>query len=350
MMLFLEALLLQAGRNAALVSVGAALLGLSAGAAGTFMVLRKRALVADAMAHATLPGVALAFLVMVAFGGEGRSLLGLLLGAAATAALGLWAVECLTSRTRLPEDASIGAVLSVTFGAGLVLLTVIQAMSAGQQAGLEGFLLGSTAGMLQADALTVAAGGAIAGLVIWALRRPMAIVAFDEGYAATAGIDVRRTDLAGMLLVLFVTVAGLRIVGLVLIVALLIIPAVAARFWTDRAGVLLAVAAGIGGVSGWVGTALSATAPSLPAGPLVVLVAAGIFAASLLFAPGRGAVARARAARRAAPILSREESLRWIALRHADPSSPLIAQDDGRTPLSALLPVEQIAGLDRRIG
>jgi manganese/zinc/iron transport system permease protein len=344
---FLDALLLQSGPNAALVSIGAALLGLAAGAAGTFLVLRKRALVADAMAHATLPGVALAFLVMVALGGEGRALSGLMLGSAATALLGLLAVEWLATRTRLPEDAAIGAVLSVFFGAGLVLLTVIQTLSAGQQAGLESFLLGSTAGMLRADALTIAGGGLLAGAVTFALRRPMTTVAFDEGFATASGLNVPRLDRIAMLLVLFVTVAGLRIVGLVLIVALLIIPAVAARFWTDRVSRLLLLAGLIGGLSGWIGTAISAAAPGLPAGPLVVLVATAIFAVSLLFAPRRGAIARALTLRRSAPSLPPEESALWVALRRHEPTSPLIARDDGRTRLSALLPPDRLAQLTR---
>jgi manganese/zinc/iron transport system permease protein len=297
------------------------------------------------MAHATLPGVALAFLVMVALGGTGRALSGLMLGSAATALLGLLAVERLATRTRLPEDAAIGAVLSVFFGAGLVLLTVIQTLSAGQLAGLESFLLGSTAGMLRADALTVAAGGLLAGAVTWAIRRPMTTVAFDEGFAAASGLNVPRIDRVAMLLVLFVTVAGLKIVGLVLIVALLIIPAVAARFWSDRVGRILLAAALIGGASGWIGTALSAAAPGLPAGPLVVLTATAIFTLSLLFAPRRGVVARALATRRAAPRLAPEEGALWVALRRADPTSPLVGQDDGRTPLSALLPPERLRAL-----
>jgi len=118
---FLDALMLQAGYNAALVTIGAALLGFAAGTAGTFLFLRKRALVSDAVAHATLPGVGLAFLVMVALGGEGRSLAGLLIGSALSAFAGLWLVEWIARATRLAEDAAIGAVLSVFFGAGVVL-------------------------------------------------------------------------------------------------------------------------------------------------------------------------------------------------------------------------------------
>src|SRR6056297_3206817 len=110
-----EALLLQAGYNAGLVAIGAALLGFAAGSGGSFLFLRKRALVSDAVAHATLPGVGLAFMVMVALGSDGRSLPGLLLGSALSATAGLYLVDWLSRRTRLAEDAAIGAVLSVFF-------------------------------------------------------------------------------------------------------------------------------------------------------------------------------------------------------------------------------------------
>ncbi len=164
--MLLDALTLQLGYNATLVAIGASLLGAAAGVTGTFLFLRKRALVSDAISHATLPGVGLAFIAMVALGGDGRALPGLLIGSAISAGIGLLAVQALVRRTRLPEDAAIGAVLSVFFGFGIVLLTVIQSMSAGRQAGLESFLLGSTAGMLRADALTIAAGGALALLAV----------------------------------------------------------------------------------------------------------------------------------------------------------------------------------------
>ncbi|MEM7723070.1 MAG: iron chelate uptake ABC transporter family permease subunit [Pseudomonadota bacterium] len=291
MQAFLDALTLQAGYNAGLVAIGAALLGFAAGTAGVFLFLRKRALVSDAVAHATLPGVGLAFILMVSLGGDGRSLIGLLLGSAVSAWLGLLAVEWMARRTRLSEDAAIGAVLSVFFGIGVVLLTVIQGLSRGRQAGLEDFLLGSTAGMLFEDAVIIAGGGAIVVALIWILRRPMTMVAFDPTYAAATGLNVRRVDLAMMGLVMAVTVIGLKLVGLILIVAMLIIPAVTARFWTERADQLLWSAGVLGAVSGYLGAAISASAPALPTGPIIVLVAAGLFALSLLFAPARGVVA-----------------------------------------------------------
>lgn len=286
-----DALTLQLGYNATLVTLGAALLGMAAGATGTFLFLGKRALVSDAISHATLPGVALAFVVMVALGGDGRALPGLLAGSALSAAVGLLCVSALTNRTRLSEDAAIGAVLSVFFGFGIVLLTVIQSMTAGRQAGLESFLLGSTAGMLWQDAVVIALGGAVVLLLVVALRRPMTMVAFDREFAAGSGMNVPLIELAMMGLALAITVVGLKIVGLILIVALLIIPAVAARFWTDRVGQVVLLAGVIGGVSGYAGAALSATAPALPTGPIIVLVAFALFALSLFAAPNRGVLA-----------------------------------------------------------
>lgn len=296
--MLLDALTFQLGYNATLVAVGAALLGMAAGVTGTFLFLRKRALVSDAMSHATLPGIAIAFIVMVLAGGDGRNLIGLLLGSAVSATLGLLAVQWLSSRTRLNEDAAIGAVLSVFFGFGIVLLTVIQTMSAGRQAGLEGFLLGSTAGMLYADAVTIAVGGALALGLALLLRRPMTMVAFDPGHAATIGIDTRRIDLATMGLVMAVTVVGLKIVGLIMVIALVIIPPVAARFWSERSERVALIAGLFGGLSGYLGAAISASAPALPTGPIIVLVAFAIFVVSLLVAPARGTVAAWGRARR----------------------------------------------------
>ncbi len=392
----LTALLLGAGYNAALVAIGAALLGFAAGASGTFLFLRKRALVSDAVAHATLPGVGLAFLAMVAFGGDGRSLLGLMAGSALTAGLGLICIQAMVSRTRLGEDAAIGAVLSVFFGAGIVLLTVIQSVPAGRQAGLEGFLLGSTAGMLFQDAVIIAIGGSLAVLVTYVLRRPMTLVAFDPAYAAASGVDVRRTDLAMMALVMAVTVIGLKLVGLILIVAMLIIPPVTARFWSERSSRMIWSAGFIGGLSGYVGAAISATAPALPTGPIIVLVCATVFAASLLLAPARGVLAVAlrhrafqrrvhlrqgllalargepihdgftltvlrrsnlvrpdgvatQAGRAQAAKAARDER-RWDVAREVHQDTALTGRYDGLTPIEDVFTPDEIAAFDRRLG
>ncbi len=286
-----QALTLQLGYNATLVTIGAMLIGIAAGVTGTFLFLRKRALVSDAISHATLPGVGLAFIVMVALGGDGRNLAGLLIGSALTAAAGLACVQWLTLRTRLAEDSAIGAVLSVFFGFGVVLLTVIQTMESGRQAGLDGLLLGSTAGMLLSDAILIAVGGAVTLALTLLWRRPMILVAFDPDFAAASGLNIRLVDFATMALVMAVTVIGLKIVGLILIVALLIIPPVTARFWTDDTAHVWQLSGVVGGLSGFVGAAISASAPDLPTGPIIVLTSFALFTLSLFLAPNRGVMA-----------------------------------------------------------
>lgn len=380
------------GYNALLVAIGAGLLGISAGVIGAFLYLRKRSLVSDAISHATLPGVAIAFLVMVALGGEGRNLIGLLSGAALSSLAGLFVVHWLNHHTRLGEDAAIGAVLSVFFGFGIVLLTVIQTLGAGRQAGLENFLLGSTAGMLQSDAWVIAAGGAITLLACLVLRRPMTMVSFDPEYAATQGLNPARVDMGMMALALAVTVVGLKIVGLILIVALLILPAVAARFWTERSEVVALLAGLIGGLSGASGAVISSLAPNLPTGPIIVLVAAALFTLSLVFAPKRGVLAGAVAyarfrhrvhmrqgllalahghhvhesytrrllqksgliradgvptqqGRQQAEWAARDER-RWSYLRGQAGAETFSARYDGLTPVESLMTPDQITALD----
>lgn len=392
----LDALLLQSGYNAALVAVGAALLGLAAGVSGTYLFLRKRALVCDGVAHATLPGIGLAYMVMVGAGGDGRNLTILLIGSAMTAGIGLYLIEWMTRRTRLGEDAAIGAVLSVFFGFGVVLLTVIQTMSAGRQAGLEGFLLGATAGMLFGDAMIIAVGGAATVGALFIIRRPMTMVAFDPDFAIASGINVRRTDLAMMGLVMAVTVIGLKIAGLVLIVGLLIIPAATARFWSERADLVVVSSGVIGAVSGYVGASISAATPDVPTGPIIVLVAAVQFLFSLLFAPNRGAIASLLQRRRFQLRVHRRQGLlslargepvfdgltlavlrrggliradgvatetgraqaaralrdekRWEIVRRLHTDDAVVWRYDGLTAIEAVLTADEIAEVDRLIG
>lgn len=317
--------------NVALVMFGAGVLGVAAGVTGTFMFLRKRALLSDAISHATLPGLCGGFMVMVALGGTGRALEGLLLGSAISAALGLLAVNFLKSRTRLSEDAAIGAVLSSFFGLGVVMLTLIQNMSAGRQAGLDQLLLGSTAAMLREDAEMIAIGAALVFMVGLVLHRAMTLTAFDENFARALGLNVPLIDAAAMALVLAVTVAGLKIVGLILIVALLIIPPVTARLWSNRAAYIWPIAGAIGGASGLIGAGLSSLAPDLPTGAIIVLVAAGFFLISLLVAPARGVLASAMRHRKFQRRVHRRQGLLALAqgYRILEPYTRKLLQREG---------------------
>ncbi|MDX2264412.1 MAG: metal ABC transporter permease [Hyphomicrobiales bacterium] len=305
---FLGALALQGGYNTTLVMVGAALLGAAGGGVGAFALLRRRSLASDAMSHATLPGIVLAFMIGHAVLGEGRFVWLLLMGAALTAGLGLWVTTLIAARTRLREDAAIGIVLSTFFAAGVVLLTVVQSLNLPGQAGLQGYLLGSTAGMLRAEAELIAAAAAVVAGAVFALRNLFIVTAFDEGFAAARGVNTVRLDFALLILVLAVVVIGLKAAGVVLVIALTIIPPVTARLWTDRARDMALIAAGLGAAGAYVGAGLSATVPNLPTGAVIVLVQFAVFALSLALAPRRGLVA---AAVRRARLVREIKSGRW---------------------------------------
>jgi len=294
----LQVLLLQAGYNTIVVMLGAAALGAATGVVGVFAMLRRRALVADAVAHATLPGVALGFMVAVALGFSGKNLSFLLSGAALTAVLAALSIQWIANRTRLTEDTAIASVLATFFALGIVLLTVIQTLKTGGQAGLDIYLLGATAGMLREEAITLALFAVAVALVVLLLFKELTLISFDADYARAHGFPVRLLDLAILALVLVVVVIGLRIVGLVLIVALLITPPAAARFWSDHTGRMTIVSGAIGAFSAYFGAAISAISPDTPTGAVIVLVAFTLLLASVFFGSARGLLVRAIGARR----------------------------------------------------
>jgi len=288
-----QVLALQAGYNAAIVVLGAALLGAAAGLVGTFALLRKRALMGDALAHSALPGLAAAFLLGSALGVQGKSLPLLLTGATISGVIGVLTVQSLVRYTRLPEDAAIGAVLSVFFGVGIVGLSVIQSLSLGGEGGLHHFIYGQTAAMRSIDAQIALALTLVVIALALLLLKEFRLVCFDAEFARVSGWPVSRIDLLMMGMVVLVTVVGLQAVGLLLIVALLVIPPTSARFWTDRLGPLCGLSAVFGASSGYIGAALSALLPRLPAGAVIVLCAGALFIVSFLFAPQRGLLASA---------------------------------------------------------
>ena len=281
--------------NTRVVIIGVVLLGFAAGIVGSFLLLRKRSLMGDAISHATLPGVCIAYMAMTVWGGQGKFLPGLLLGAAVSGALGMGAVIAIQRLTRIKEDAALGIVLSVFFGLGVALLGMIQQMSTGQAAGLESFIYGKTASMLSSDACLIAIAAGVVVAVCLALFKEFGLLCFDQDFAGSQGWPVLRLDLVLMTLVVAVTVIGLQAVGLILVIALLIIPPAAARFWTNHLPTMVLTAALLGALSGLIGAGLSALQARLPAGAIIVLVATLIFLVSMFLGPARGVIARMRA-------------------------------------------------------
>lgn len=286
-----ETLTFQAGYNTNLVIAGTTLLGLAAGIIGVFALLRKRSLMTDALSHATLPGIVLAFLIAGWLGFEGRSLPVLLLGATISGVLGVLCIQAILRHSRLREDAAIGIVLSVFFGAGIVGMSYIQASAAAGSAGLNRFIYGQAATMQPPDVLLMGGIALTAVLATLLFLKEFALVCFNDAFAKVDGWPVSVVDLVMMALVVIVTVAGLQAVGLILVVAMLIIPAVAARFWTERLWLLVVIAGVIGASSGYLGSVVSALLPRKPAGAVIVLTSGILFALSFIAAPSRGVVA-----------------------------------------------------------
>lgn len=274
------------------VLLGTMLLGMSSGIVGTFMLLRRQALVGDVVSHSALPGVAIAFLIgeMVS-PGEGRSLTWLLVGAAVAGLLAVASTSLITKFSRIKPDAALATVLGVFFGFGAVLFKVVQEIPSGNRAGLQHFILGSASTMTSGDVSLILKASAVVLVACFLMFKELSILCFDEDFASTQGWPVTWMDFALMGLVVAVTVIGLQSVG-ILMVALLITPPTAARFWTESLSRMTLIAAGIGGASALAGTAASATIPNLAGGPTIVLAGSMFFLISLLFGTKSGLIGR----------------------------------------------------------
>ena len=278
--------------NTRVVLLGTLLLGVTSGIVGTFMLLRRQALIGDVVSHSALPGVAIAFLIGEAVSpGSGRSLHWLLAGAAATGLLAVVCVGIIRRYSVVKPDAALATVLGVFFGFGAVLFKTVQELPTGNQAGLQQFILGSASTMIASDVAIIAKATAVVLVLSLLLFKELSILSFDEDFAAAQGWPVGMLDLGLTGLVVGITVIGLESVG-ILMVALLITPPTAARFWTDNFARMTLVAAAIGGASATVGCLLSAMVPKLAGGPTIVLSGTAFFVLSMLFGSRRGIVQR----------------------------------------------------------
>lgn len=273
--------------NTQWVLAGTTLLGVSSGVLGCFALLRRRSLLGDALAHASLPGVCVAFLLT-----SSRSLGVLLVGALVAGLLGALSVHAITSHTRIKEDGALGIVLSVFFAVGILFLTIIQHTGAGNQAGLDKYVFGQAASLVGQDVKVMTVCAIIVCLVAAALFKELKILCFDQGFATGLGFSPGVLDGILMTLIVLAVVIGLQAVGIVLMAAMLIIPAAAARLWTDRLGKVVVLAGAVGAISGALGTLISLQALRLPTGPLIVLASTAVFLVSLLLSPSRGLLPR----------------------------------------------------------
>jgi manganese/zinc/iron transport system permease protein len=267
------------------VALGTALLGVVSGALGAFALLRKQSLMGDAISHAALPGVVLAFMLT---GLKGPVVL--MAGAAIAGVLGVLVVVLLTRTTRIKQDSALGIILAVFFGFGLMLLTFLQNDPDARQAGLNHFLFGQAATLMEGDVFVMALFGGAALALMLLFWKEFKLLSFDRDFGASLGLPMQRLEILITFLLVVAIVIGLQAVGVVLMSAMVVAPAAAARQWTDRLGVMVALAALFGALAGVAGTLLSTAASGLSTGPMIVLCISAIAAFSLLLAPRRGIV------------------------------------------------------------
>lgn len=278
------------------VALGGMLLGIVAGVLGAFAVLRKQALLGDTLSHAALPGICIAFMLT-----GSRAPLILLIGAGIAGWIGTVIFLKTIKATKLSEDTMLGVVLSVFFGVGILLLTFIQQSNNANQAGLDKYLFGQAASLVARDVRLFALLGIGALLLIYFFFKEFKILSFDPEFAASIGLPVRRLDIMLTSLLVVAVMIGLQTVGVVLMAAMIIGPATAARQWTDNLRNMLALSGLFGGLAGVTGAVISVQASRLPTGPMIILSLTVVVMASLLFAPRHGLLATAwrRRARRA---------------------------------------------------
>ncbi len=265
------------------ITLGTAILGAVTGMLGSFAVLRKQSLLGDAISHAALPGIAIAFLIT---GTKDSNVL--LLGALVSGLVGTFWIRGIIKKTHLKSDTALGLILSLFFGFGMLLLTFIQKQPNANQAGLDKYLFGQAATLLEKDVWVMAIVTGICLFVLLLFWKEFKMLLFDADYTKTLGFNTRAIDVLITSFIVLAIVLGLQTVGVVLMSAMLLAPAAAARQWTNSLGVMVFLAALFGAFSGVFGTAISASQNNLSTGPVIVIVAGVFVIISFIFSPSRG--------------------------------------------------------------
>lgn len=259
------------------------LLGTAAGMIGCLAYWKKQSLMSDSLSHAALPGIVITFMII----GE-KNLLLLIIGAGISALVGAYLIQWVTQASRIKEDTAMGIVLSVFFGFGIMLLTIVNRTTGGNQAGLDKFIFGQAATMLRSDVYMMMVLALVVVLIITLSFKEWKIYLFDPNFAKGQGLSIKGMNAAYTALLVMTIVMGIQAVGVILMAAMLIIPAVSARYWTNSFARMLLLSASFGGLSGAIGTLVSTLGSGWPTGPFIVVTAAGIFVLSILFGLRKG--------------------------------------------------------------
>lgn len=259
------------------------ILGAAAGIIGSLAYWKRQNLMSDALSHAALPGVVIAFLII----GE-KNLFLLVIGAGMSALVGAFLIQWITTASRISEDTAMGMVLAVFYGFGIMLLTILNRTAGGNQSGLSSFIYGQAAAMVKSDVMTMIILATVVILVVLIGFKEWKIFLFDKHFAKGIGLSIRGMDSLYTIILVTTIVIGIQAVGVILMAAMLIIPAVSARYWTRSFLSMLILSSLFGALSGVLGTWISALGHGWPTGPFIVIVSATLFVFSLLCGKEKG--------------------------------------------------------------
>ncbi len=267
------------------VALGCSLLGMVSGILGCFAVLRKQSLLGDAVSHASLPGVCLAFLFT-----NVKETEVLLFGALVTGVICIGLIQLIQNYTKIKFDSALALILSVFFGLGLVLLSYMNKLPGSNKSGLNKFIFGQASTFIERDVNVIFITGIILLVIIVLFWKEFKLVSFDSDFAKTLGFPSKKIEILISVLIVATVIIGIQAAGVILISAMLISPAVAARQWTDKLSVMVILSAIFGGISGFFGTLISISQENLPTGPIIVVIISLIVLFSILFSNKRGII------------------------------------------------------------
>lgn len=273
--------------NIKYVVFGTILLSISSAVVGCFTFIKKKSLVGDVISHAVLPGICISFMIS----GRKDPFL-LIIGAFISGWISILVMDAIVQNTKIKEDTATGLSLSVFFGIGILLMTYIQHSGNAAQSGLDTFLFGKAAALIGKDLIAFSIIAIIVLLTVLLFYKEFKVISFDPQFAQVIGLPVKRLELILTSITVLAVVTGIQAVGVVLMAAMLITPAAAARFWTNRLSRMILLASLFGAFSGISGAYISYSAPSMPTGPWMVMILSIIALISFFFAPGRGIVIR----------------------------------------------------------
>lgn len=270
-----------------IVAIGAIIIGILGGISGSYAVLRKQSLLGDSIAHASLAGIAVSYMLT-----QTKSTEVLLLGALVIGLIATYIINFFVRHAKVNFDSSLAIVMTMFFGIGLMLLTQIQKTPDSNQAGLDRFLFGQAATIRNTDvqlSFIVLLITIVIMIIFW---KPLKVYTFNPEYAKTIGYN---TSLLSFILSSFVVtsvIIGIQMVGVVLMSSLLIAPGVAALQWSKSFKSMVILSGVVGGLGGLGGTIISSSYDKFPTGPAIVVVMSIMVFLSLLFSPYRGLVFR----------------------------------------------------------